>query len=57
MMITNGLLALVSLLLTIIGFLMAKFYNRFERLADDFHRATITIAQHETRLEHLEEQA
>lgn len=55
MMITNGLLVVVSILLSIIGFLMAKFYSRFEKLADDFHKATIQIATHETRLDHLEQ--
>jgi hypothetical protein len=52
---TTLLLGLITIMLGIIGFFLAKFYNRFEQLVDDFHRANVSIARHEERLENLEE--
>lgn len=51
---TNILLALITVLLTIIGFFLVKFYDRFESLVNDFHSANITIARHEERIGALE---
>ncbi len=52
---TTLLLGLISIMLGIIGFFLAKFYNRFEQLVEDFHKANVMIARHEERIENLEE--
>jgi hypothetical protein len=55
MQLTNVLLMMITGLLGLIGYFMSKLYDRFERLVDDFHKATIQIATHEERIEQLED--
>lgn len=52
---TNLLLFAITILLGLIGFFMAKFYERFEALVKDFHQANAIIARHDERIRALEE--
>lgn len=50
------LLGFISVLLTIIGVFLIRFYDQVQALVKEFHQALLEIARHDERIENLETQ-
>jgi phosphatidylglycerophosphatase A len=54
MELTNVLLSFITVLLTVIGFFLFKFYDEVKSHINEFHKAMLVQASHEERIRTLE---